>query len=465
MATTCDDLLKVLNNMQMRADQSTRDLNSKIEDISKKVDNVKIDALEKEKRDEQKLEGIYKRLELIEKNMIRDKDKCEERNKIAREQKNRTDAFKDAVGLDKEQTTEIVKKTPTWSELVEKNKKEDEEKKEEAKRNAVKHWRKQVKITVREDKKDEKKVEENIVVTEAEIKKKLKEEKRIEELKGDSSGHEEDDWSWEESDGNWDGTEDRNEREKKKKIERYRKKKMLEEKTARRGKHMLTLGPIRRQSVGYFHDATADYALAKVMAVNEFLGEYLQFTEDDIRDFEVIDTMLAKNEEEVMHVTFADHEAVKEIHRRVAELKNDDITARRYIPPQFWKRFSHLNKFCQKLREEDDELKTIIRFNEKDLEVLTKNRRTEDQYTCLPLSEIEKQGPIPKFDHTIVWKKRVDRQPRNPVKPVKGKICPPSIRQTESQRNRSKSPSQLDLPTKRQKQTVGGEVEEEDMDL
>ena len=225
----------------------------------------------------------------------------------------------------------------------------------------------------------------------------------------------------------------------------------MEEKTAKRGKHMLSLGPIIRQSVGYFHDTTADYNLAKILAVNEFLHEYLQFTEEDVKDFKVIDTMLAKSDNEVMYVTFADHEAVKEIHRRIADLQNDNITSWRYIPPQYWNRFSHLNKHCQKLRSEDEELKTIIRFNDKDLEVLVKNKRTDKQYRILPLGEIEMSGPIPRFDHTIMWKKRVGRQPHNPVKPVRGKICPPSIRQAENLRQRSNSPSGSSVPTKRQK--------------
>ena len=270
--------------------------------------------------------------------------------------------------------------------------------------------KKKVVVTVREKEKKNGNTKENTeaVISEVEILKKVKDDKKKEDLRiGDSSsGHDESDWSWEANDGDWEGTEDKAEREKMKRINRYRKRKILVEKTAKRGNICSALALLKLQSVGYFHQATADYNLAKILAVNEFLSEYLQLTEEDIKDFEVIDTMLSKNDDEIMHVTFAEHAAVKELHKRIADLQNDDIIARRYIPPQFWSRFSHLNKYCQNLREKEEDLKTIIRFNDKDLEVLVKNRRLEEQYRILPLDQIESSGPIPKFDLSIVWKKK-----------------------------------------------------------
>ena len=86
---------------------------------------------------------------------------------------------------------------------------------------------------------------------------------------GDSSGesHDENDWSWDESDQDWNGTEERKEKEKRKKINRYRKRKNLEEKTAKKAHHMIGLGPVRQSSIDFFLTATADYTLAKEMAI------------------------------------------------------------------------------------------------------------------------------------------------------------------------------------------------------
>ena len=95
-----------------------------------------------------------------------------------------------------------------------------------------------------------------------------------------------------------------------------------------------------------------------------------------------------------------------------------------------------------RLRSQDPNLKTIIKFNEKDIEVLTKLRRSDEPFKILELKEIEMKGAIPKFDHSITWKRRSDRPPRNPTKKVEGKICPPSIRQASFQRHRSSSVSE-----------------------
>ena len=183
--------------------------------------------------------------------------------------------------------------------------------------------------------------------------------------------------------------------------------------------------------------------------MNEFLEEYLQLNTDDINDFEVLETMLSKSDDEILYTTFADLDSIKEIHRRVAEIRNDEIMIRNYIPPQFWERYRHLSQFCSDLRSNDSNLKTRIQFSDKDLEVLTKQRRSDEPFKILELKEIESKGSIPKFDHSISWKRRSDRPPRNPVKRVEGKVCPPSIRQTGSQRQRSSSISES--TSKRQK--------------
>ena len=120
-----------------------------------------------------------------------------------------------------------------------------------------------------------------------------------------------------------------------------------------------------------------------------------------------------------------------------------------YIPPQFWERYRWLSKYCADLRANDPNLKTKIQFNDKDLEVLTKKRRSDDTFKVLELKEIQEKDQIPKFDHSITWKRRLDRPPRNPTKKVEGKICPPLLRQSSLQRQRSSSTSESS--SKRQK--------------
>ena len=95
---------------------------------------------------------------------------------------------------------------------------------------------------------------------------------------------------------------------------------------------MIGLGPIRQNSIDFFLNVTADYTLAKEMAVKEFLNEYLQFSEEEIEDFIVIDTMISK-EKDIVYVTFADHSNIKDIQSRVAEVRLDEVSTRIYIPP------------------------------------------------------------------------------------------------------------------------------------
>ena len=404
--------------------------------------------------------------------MIREKDKGEERAKLAEEQRLRTNNFKDAVGLAVEKEPSEKPKQLLWSDMVEQSKKKEEEKRNQRKEdNIEKKWRKQIQIKEKIDKvNDDLDDKEKKILIEKEtkiLKKKEKEEKIIklkDEFKiGDSSGdsHDENDWSWDESDQDWNGTEERKEKEIRKKIDRYRRKKNLEEKTARKAHHMIGLGPVRQSSIDFFLVATADYTLAKEMAIREFLVEYLQFTEQEVEDdFMILDTMIAKEKDNV-YVTFADHSNIHDIQSRITEVRLDEVSTRVYVPPQYWAKYTHLSNYCKTLRSENKDIKTIIRFAEKDLEVLTKNRNHDDHYKIIPLEEIEKLDKIPKFDHSIKWKHRVDKPPKSIVKPVLTKIVPPSIRGTELQRQRSTENS-TSAPTKRPRKDANDQMHTSD---
>ena len=223
--------------------------------------------------------------------------------------------------------------------------------------------------------------------------------------------------------------------------------KSREEKTAKKAMHMIGLGPISHHSVDFFYNATADHTLAKELAVNEFLVEYLQFSQEEIDEFGVLETMTSK-EKDIMYVTMANHDAIKDIQRRVAEVRLDEIATRTYIPPQYWSRYSALNAYCKELRENNPDIKTIIRFTETDLEVLTKDKSREEPYRVTPMEDIEAKITIPKYDHKLTWRKRSDKPVRSQPTPVRGRIIPPSLRQTQTTRPRSED-TELDKTVKR----------------
>ena len=403
--TSNEDIMKMLNSLKMQADRNNEDLKNqvmkRIDGLEEKVDKAEKKATEKDTRDAQNINVIQKRLDNIENNIKTVKDQCDNKRKEAEEQLKRTNNFREAVGLDVpiENIENEQVKQKKWSEIVEETRLKDIETNKKKREERMKHFHK--KVTIKEKQKEK---DKEVEVVEKVIEDKIK--KKDMKIGDNDKDHEEDDWSWGECDGDWDGTENKQELEQKKRILRYRRKKKLQAETAMKGKHMVGLSPILRQPVGYFHDITADFEEAKRMAVFEFLREYLQFSEETIKDFVIADTMLAKNDEELIYVTFRDYTSIKDIHRRTAEVGNENIRVRNYIPPQFWDRYYFLSQYCTKMREEDDNMKNYIRFNDTDLEVLVKDKSKDEFYSILPLEEIEKEGAIPKFNHSIVWKKK-----------------------------------------------------------
>ena len=188
--------------------------------------------------------------------------------------------------------------------MVDESRKEEEEKREKEKQKNTKHWTKKIyakermkKSTEDDNMKEKTKLDAE---KEEEIRKKVSEEKEKEELRmTDKPLHEEADWLWDDSDLEWDGKVERNEAQKKRKIERYCNKKNLQSKVAKKAKHMIGLGPIRHASISYFYDIIADFEEAKKMAVDEFLSEYLQLNEDERKFFVIVETVIAKNNEDL----------------------------------------------------------------------------------------------------------------------------------------------------------------------
>ena len=222
MATN-EDILKYLNDMKNQAnannDALRRDVNEKLNIMTEKIDKVKKDAEEKDERNDIKMKGIIERLDSIENKFNDNKNKCEQNNEERKKQLERTKAFKESVGLvDKPEDTSRGK---TWSELVDQIRKEEEEKREKEKLTKTKHWSK--KIFAREKTKNQgekEKLEEKMKVdneNEDEINRKVTEEKETEDLKLNKEAlHDEADWSWDDSDLEWDGTVEKSKVQKKK---------------------------------------------------------------------------------------------------------------------------------------------------------------------------------------------------------------------------------------------------------
>ena len=120
-----------LRKLNIQAQKNSEDLklqvNTRIDELTAKVDNAKAEASQKEERDKIKMDSIKDRLDKIEDSLASNKNKCEEREKLAKEQFERVDNFREVHGLERvaSEDTDINtgrRKEPTWSELVLKNK-------------------------------------------------------------------------------------------------------------------------------------------------------------------------------------------------------------------------------------------------------------------------------------------------------------------------------------------------------
>ena len=111
---------------------------------------------------------------------------------------------------------------------------------------------------------------------------------------GDSAEfHGPEDWPWDFSESQWDGTTDRVARNAAKKDREREKKEKKLEKAVRVGKCTIGVGPIKQQSFDYFLNITGDYSDAKKMAAAEFLTGYLKFNHQDMSDVDITDTKVS----------------------------------------------------------------------------------------------------------------------------------------------------------------------------
>ena len=100
-------------------------------------------------------------------------------------------------------------------------------------------------------------------------------------------------------------------------------------------------------------------------------------------------------------------------------------------------------------------VKTQIRFTDRDLALLTKQRGTEDQLRPLNMKEIEKECALPPIDYNLQWKRRPDRPHFRQISPQNRKISLKSLGGDGSNKKVDKSPDSSPL-NKRLKNTAAG---------
>ena len=224
----------------------------------------------------------------------------------------------------------------------------------------------------------------------------------------DSEESEEEDKKEDEDDWNMVGRKKKNEE---KKVKAEMKKKKNRKKTTEKAKNIVGAGPMKKTSVEFFQNRGMNFEQAKMAVVKEYLKFYLQYEDEEITELSIMDTQIAQKDD-VIYIAFEDFEDVKTMHSRAAACKNEMVQLRNFIPPQFHSRYMYLSKICADLRREDRSKKTQMRFNGDDVEVLIKDRGSEDPYKIVKLEDLCDTKDIPEYDHSLKWKVKKDKMRR-----------------------------------------------------
>ena len=263
---------------------------------------------------------------------------------------------------------------------------------------------------------------------------------------GDTSDEESSEES-EKEDESWTEVK-RKEKSKIRKQKADRKKKDIKKKVTLKAKHIVGIGPILPKSLNYHMKKSKDNNAAKMNAVIEFLKHHLKYDDTEIEALTIRETQLSAKADRVIYLAFEDLKDIKDLHSRIAEVQNREVQTQNFIPPQYYERYMTLSKLCADKRHEDSKLKTLMRFNHDDVEILMKTKGTEEPYQIVPIEELIDLADLPEFDHSKVWHCKLDKPPRRKVSnsPVRGTLESTTGIQPNS---RQSSTNSTKLPAKR----------------
>ena len=204
----------------------------------------------------------------------------------------------------------------------------------------------------------------------------------------------------------------RRERNRDRKRRNNENKKKLKEEIAKKARHTIGCQPITKADIEEMKVENMDIKEAQKLAVLNYLKKNLQFNDEEIAKVVIMDTKISQKGDNTVYASFRDIDTIKEIHWRLGEIRNPALIVRNYVPPQYWARYMYLSKECNVYRSYNKNTKTQMRFGERDVEILLKQRGTDEAYQKVPFETITDPRYIPKFEHNIKWTQGKDATPR-----------------------------------------------------
>ena len=222
--------------------------------------------------------------------------------------------------------------------------------------------------------------------------------------------------------------------------------------SAVKASHLLGVKPICKQAIDV-HLQGNSYETAKILAVKEYLSHYLKFDEQEMDEMNIKETLVSAKGDDTIYIAFDDIAHIREIHIRMAECKNPVLSTRNFIPPGFYNRYMAANNKCSDVRQSDPEIKTQIRFSDRDIEILTKTRGTDEPYRPVNLNDFMGDTPLPLFDHSRKWNFRPDRPPRRKISYDNNTTDPLSVYKSTGKHAISRQNSQVENSKKKSKKS------------
>ena len=239
--------------------------------------------------------------------------------------------------------------------------------------------------------------------------------------------------------------EEKVERRERNKIRRKRNlenRKNLQTEIATKASRTIGCHPIREAEVEEINKNIGDLNKAREIAVKNFLKNYLQFNNEELKEVVILDTKTSMKGDNTIYTVFKDIDTIKELHWRIAEIRNPEVILRNYIPPGFWSRYMHLSSECKEYRNKNPNMKTQMRFGMSDVEILLKKKGTDETYKKVPFETITEPADIPQFDHNLKWTRKVERPRRKLIAYHEDseRMEVEAVNTRKTQRQRSKDP-------------------------
>ena len=446
--------------MEISMEKVETNINEKLETRMTKIDDDIVGLGENIAKTDKKL-GI--RIDKIEEEMRRMRYKRIQSDTLGGRDRIQPDRSEERTSLETKETRtgKPMVRSKSWSDEVEENisNKENEKEEKEIYRNIEREKRRKEKEEKQKeedrrhwtrDKRNPPHWSDNLIATvnpqNVERKEKVEEKQKKAVIKwfgcdtdNDTSDEEENPEEVDEEEWN---TIDRKKARKEKLKRQNEKKRKRKEEVLSKAQNMVGLGPISGECLEkHMKKAQNDFEKAKLEAVREHLFKYYKYNDREYEQLDIRETKYVEKGDGIIYIAVDDKRNIREIYKRKAECKREEVMLKSFVPPQIFKRFVALNKICGERRASDRRLKTQVRFGAKDIEIWTKEKGTEEPFSLTPLRAFLGTDSIPDYDDEIKWRKVRDREPRRRVSssrapspdasPAKGKNSSDNTTQNE----------------------------------